>query len=153
MPDLFRDRGVGTKSHRALAVREDHADGRNDVVDPDCLEAKMRDAELLAHAEGDELHDGRLAVVEVLERRIDGAVENVASDQRADLLGRVYAYRLFEECEKVVNENRERGEVVDVRVRDDNVAHRLALGVVPADGDAGRVNRHAPVDDEATQSP
>src|SRR5207237_515723 len=85
--------------------------------------------ELLARAEGNELHDGRRTVVEVLEGRVDRAVEDVARNQVADLLGRVDADGFFEEGEEVVNEDGERGEVVYVRVRDDYVAHALALGV------------------------
>src|SRR5947209_1109015 len=149
VPEVFRGGRVGAKRDCRPAVCKDHADRGDDVADGDCRDAQVRDAELLARAEGDELHDGRRAVVEVLEGRVDRAVENIARDEVADLLSGVDADGFFEEGEEVVNEYGERGEVVYVRVRDDYVAHALALGGVETDGDAPGVERHAPVNDEA----
>src|SRR5436305_5708875 len=104
VPELIRGGRVGTEGDCRRAVGEDHADRGDDVADGDCRDAQVCDAELLACAEGDELHDGRGAVVEVLEGRVDRAVENVARDQVADLLSRVDADGFFEEGEEVVNE-------------------------------------------------
>ena len=98
------------------------------------------------------IEEGRPAVLEVLERRVDRPVEDITFEQTADHLRGVDADGLFEEGKEVIHEDGERRDVIHVRVRDDDITHRRALIFREADGDAPGVYADAAVHHEAAQT-
>ena len=62
------------------------------------------------------------------------------------------AHRLFQTGEKVVNKDREAGDVVHVWMGHDDVAHLLTLRVAQGDGHAARIDGHAVVNQVASEA-
>src|SRR5439155_14770592 len=129
---------------RDLAVRNEQADRWHDVIDCDRGHAQVGDGEFLAEAERYVLHDGAAVIAQLSKPRIDIVVENIALQKIDNLLRCVDADRLFQLAEEFVNEYRQAGNMIHMRMRDDDIADGSALrfsrrntNTTGVDGDAG----------------
>ena len=129
-----------------LAVRNQEADGRHDVIDRSRSHGQMSNAKFLAGNKRHVLHHWPALVFEDVESRIDIVVEYISLEQIDYFLGCVNADWLFNFREKIVHVNRQAGDMIHVRMRDDHVAHLAALRVRQSDPDAAGVNGDAFVD-------
>ena len=62
------------------------------------------------------------------------------------------ANRLFQFAKKIVDKDWQAGNVIHVRVRNDDVADLAALGIVKRNADAAGINSDALIDKEAGQA-
>ena len=150
-PEFFRFRGVGTEREGRLTVRNNDADGRDNVIDRNGENAEMRDPKLYARVEGDIFHDVALLVTEFGKTRVDRPIKDIALKQVNDLLRGMNANWFFEHAEKVVDEDRQTRNMIHVRVRDNDVTYDAALRIREGDGDTSGVNGHTVIDEETCQ--
>ncbi len=104
---------------------------------------EMSDAKLFAHSKRHVFHDVTVVVRQLRKARINSPVEDVALKQFDYFFRCVDAHRLFDHCKDVVNEDRERGDMVYVRMCDDNVAYVGALLVCDGEREASCIKRDA----------
>src|SRR5213076_2471376 len=112
---------------------------------------QVRDLELNADFERHVFHHRAAVVPQFREARIDSPVEDIALKQVNDILGSMYANGAVKETEKVVNENWQAGDVIHMRMRNDDIAHMVALPIGERDGEAASINRHAVVNQVTSQ--
>ncbi len=152
VPEVLGHARVGTEADSRLAVGENQADGRDAVVNRDRGHFQMFDGELLSGAKWNVLHHASPVVTQFGEARVYRPVEDVTFKQRDDVRGGVDANRFLEGGEHIVNEDRKGGDVINVRVRNDNVADGPALGAIDGERHAARVDSDTIVDDVATET-
>ena len=111
---------------------------------------EMRDPEFFADFKRNILHYSAVFILQLIEPRIHAVVEDVALQQLDDFGRRVDVNGLREFAKQIVDINRQAGNVVHVRVRDNNIAHGLPLRFGKSDADAAGVNGDAVIDDKAS---
>src|SRR2546422_9404941 len=97
--------------------------------------AQVGHLEFLAHRNRNVLHPRPMLVRQFRKARIDIPVEDVPLEQVDYYLCRMNANRFLQTCEEVVNKDRQTGNVVHVRMRDNDIANQLTLFVRQRDGD------------------
>jgi len=116
------------------------------MIDRSCSHGQMSNTKFLAGNKRHVSHHRPPLVFQDVESRIDIVVEDISLEQIDYFLSCVNADWLFNFREKIVHVNRQAGDMIHVRMRDDHVAHFAALYFRQSDPDAAGVNGDAFVD-------
>jgi hypothetical protein len=142
-PEAFGFRCIGRKGDGRVSIGDDEANARHKMVNALGHNAQVRDLKFFARAERNIFHRPTTIIAQLREARVNSPVEDITLKQFDYLFGRVNAHGFFEDSEEIVYEDRQTGDVVNVRVCDNNVAHARSLRVRETHSDASGVNDHA----------
>ena len=119
------------------------------MIDGDSRALEMRNPELFAQLERYVLHNMAVLIPELIEFRINDIIEDVGFKQFDHFRRRVYAHGLAQLAKQIVYEDRQAGDVIHMRVGDDDVTHGPLLRVGKRNANTAGIDRHPIVDDEA----
>src|SRR3954454_25179868 len=122
------------------------------MIDLDRGDGQVRRAKFLACLERNVLHDPATFVRQLIELRINRVVEDIRLQQIDDFLSCMNPNWLFELTKEIVNKDWQTGDVVHVRMRDNHVPHRLALGFRKSNPKTAGIDRDAVIDEKACQA-
>ena len=145
LPDPPRGPGVRREEKRAALVLDGVADGRDGVVDGDRHEPEPGDLEGALALHLAEAEERAPRVRDALEVRPDLVVEDVYAERGDRLAERVDLER--GRADPRVEDEGERGDVVDVRVREDDGLERARLLERERGGGAAGVEEDAAVEE------
>ena len=112
----------------------------------------MRDRERFADFERHVPHDVAMFIPELIKFWIDRIVEDVELKQLNDFSRCVDPNGLLQFRKQVVDKDRQAGNVVHVRVRDNHITHSSALSLGRGDADTAGINRHSIINEKAGQT-
>ena len=112
----------------------------------------MRDRELFADPERHVFHHRPMLISQVGESRIYVVIKNIALKQTNDFFSRVYSNGLSQLAKQIIDKNRQAGDVIHVRMRNNYVSHGAALRVGERQANAARVDCHLIVDQKTSEA-
>ena len=133
VPDFLGRAGVGDDENRRLSVFDDESEGGHEMIDRDRREPKAVEFERLMRFDRPQMKERRLGVRRrhLDEVGPDSVVEQVAMKAVEDDVGGVDRHAVGLAFVGVLDEHRQRGDVIYVRMRHENMLDQaLTLGVL-----------------------